>query len=368
MVVLPIGVTYAQDSDAVGAQLKAAGEKIRAASEAGKFTSAEEALAKWHEVKVRIIKEAVAAGEISKEEADMLRREIEKAEAAELAKAAAGVKDVQAVGARLGAAGEKFRATVEEAFAKWHETKERIINDAVARGEISREEAGMLRREIEKAEAAELAKAATGTPATERVTAKQILSNLDKNGDGKISKGEASKDLKPFFEQVDANNDGAIDVKEAQVMADYQNNQQAGSTEPAPAGGPVTAKQIISYMDKNGDGQITKNEASEDLKLFFEQYDVNKDGTIDLKETQALVKYVNREQFESSEPAPAPGRVTAKQIISYMDKNNDGRITEDEASEELKPTFQFIDTNGDGAIDVKEARVMADYANKASSR
>ena len=198
-----------------------------------------------------------------------------------------------------------------------------------------------------------------------RVTAEQIVSYMDKNGDGKISKDEASEELKPHFEQIDANKDGVIDVKEAQVMADYQNNQQAGSTKLAPAGEPVTAKQIISFMDKNRDGRITKNEASEDLKLFFAQYDANKDGAIDVKEAQALVKYANREQAGSSEPAPAPGRVTAKQIISYMDKNGDGKLGKDEASKEVKANFQFIDTNGDGVIDVKEAQVMADYANKA---
>jgi Ca2+-binding EF-hand superfamily protein len=118
-------------------------------------------------------------------------------------------------------------------------------------------------------------------------------------------------------------------------------------------------------MDANRDGRITKNEASEDLKLFFAQYDANKDGAIDVKEAQALVKYANREQAGSSEPAPAPGRVTAKQIISYMDKNGDGKLGKDEASKEVKANFQFIDTNGDGVIDVKEAQVMADYANKA---
>ena len=131
-----------------------------------------------------------------------------------------------------------------------------------------------------------------------RVTAEQIVSYLDKNGDGKISKDEASEELKPHFEQIDANKDGVIDVREAQVMADYQNNQQAGSTELAPAGEPVTAKQIISFMDKNRDGRITKNEASEDLKLFFAQYDANKDGAIDVKEAQVMADYANKAQDE----------------------------------------------------------------------
>lgn len=292
MFAISVGVTSAQDADAVGARLEAAGEKLRAAGEAGKFNSAEEALAEWHKIKERVITGAVAAGEVSEEEADVIRLEMVKAEAAERAKAAAGA------------------------------------------------------------------------PATGRVTAKQMLSYLDKNGDGKISRKEASEELKPFFEQIDANKDGAIDVKEAQVMADYQNSQQSGSTAPASAAARVTAKQIVSDMDKNGDGKITKNEASEDLRLFFDQYDVNKDGAIDVKEAAELEKYANGQQTGSSRPASASGRVTAKQLIGYMDKNGDGKISKDEASEELKPNFQFIDTNGDEVIDVKEAQIMAKHVNE----
>ena len=35
-----------------------------------------------------------------------------------------------------------------------------------------------------------------------------------------------------------------------------------------------------------------------------------------------------------------------------------------ECTSELKSGFDFIDTNGDGGIDVQEAQIMADYANQ----
>ena len=60
--------------------------------------------------------------------------------------------------------------------------------------------------------------------------------------------------------------------------------------------------------------------------------------------------------------APA-GDQTAEQLMSYMDTDRDGKITMDEAPEELKASFAFIDTNADGGIDVKEAQVMADHNN-----
>ena len=77
-----------------------------------------------------------------------------------------------------------------------------------------------------------------------------------------------------------------------------------------------------------------------------------------------MVSYVSKEKLGSAKTATVPGSVTVKQIISFMDTNGDGKISKDEASDELKPNFQFLDTNGDGAIDLKEAQVMAKYANE----
>lgn len=57
------------------------------------------------------------------------------------------------------------------------------------------------------------------------VTADQIMSQMDANGDGKIDMDEAPEQLKQAFGMVDANADGGIDVTEAQLIADFMNNQ-----------------------------------------------------------------------------------------------------------------------------------------------
>jgi Ca2+-binding EF-hand superfamily protein len=199
------------------------------------------------------------------------------------------------------------------------------------------------------------------------VTAKQLISSMDKNGDGRINKNEAPEDLKLFFGDIDGDGDGTIDVKEAQAMAKYA-NEQAGVTQPAAATGGVTAQQAIAQLDVNGDGKISVDEASQELKPHFSQFDTDSDGAIDEKEVKALLPYINAEEDKSKEPASATGKLTAKQIISYMDKNGDGKISKDEASDELKPNFGYIDTNGDGAIDLKDAKVIAEYANKESRK
>ncbi len=65
-----------------------------------------------------------------------------------------------------------------------------------------------------------------------------------------------------------------------------------------------------------------------------------------------------------AKPAPAGGNFTAEQIIGSLDKNKDGKISKDEASDEMKRRFKFIDTNGDGGIDLEEAKVMVDFIAK----
>ncbi len=50
-----------------------------------------------------------------------------------------------------------------------------------------------------------------------------------------------------------------------------------------------------------------------------------------------------------------------EQLMGYMDTNGDHIISKDEASEELKPNFQYLDTNGDGFLDMRETEVIADY-------
>ena len=205
-------------------------------------------------------------------------------------------------------------------------------------------------------------------PASQGVTAKQILGFLDKDGDGKIRLQEAAPELKPFFAAADVNEDGAIDLEEAQLIADFQNRLQGASKPTAAAAesarGRVTARQIVSGMDKNNDAKISREEASEDLKLYFDQFDTNEDGAIDVEEARAIAKYVNAETPAASQDKPAPGRVTAEQIINAMDKNDDGKISKSEASEQLKPYFAQFDTNQDGVIDAKEAEPIAKYANQ----
>ena len=59
----------------------------------------------------------------------------------------------------------------------------------------------------------------------------------------------------------------------------------------------------------------------------------------------------------------ASSGVTAEQVMAMMDTNSDGKITMDEAPEQLAASFAMVDMNADGGIDLKEAQTIADFMN-----
>ncbi len=164
VVVLPLGVAHAQDCDAVERRLGA----------------------------------AVSDGELSLKQAVVMMNALRS-----VAGDNRGHEDgVKSVGKRLENAGERIKAaaakgdiTEKEAWAKWHEVKERTIKGAFEAGRISREEAGALWREIEKAEIGERLKAAV---AKGEITEKEALAKwaaIDKGGDRK--RGDERKRITP---------------------------------------------------------------------------------------------------------------------------------------------------------------------------
>jgi len=124
---------------------------------------------------------------------------------------------------------------------------------------------------------------------------------------------------------------------------------------------PKDAAEAMAQFDENGDGQISTDEMPEPLRERARLIDANGNGNLTEEELEAAFKRMRPRR--SAEPAAGQ---SAEQLMSYMDTNGDGKITIDEAPEQLKTSFAFVDRNADGGIDVKEAQVMADYNNRQS--
>ncbi|MEM9589064.1 MAG: hypothetical protein AAGA03_17415, partial [Planctomycetota bacterium] len=94
---------------------------------------------------------------------------------------------------------------------------------------------------------------------------------------------------------------------------------------------PADAMQLIHSLDKDGDEKISRKESPEDLRLFFGDYDRNRDGWIDIREARRILRYVDGAVSPSAPAKKEAEGLTVAQLMSFLDKNGDDKISEEEA-------------------------------------
>lgn len=122
------------------------------------------------------------------------------------------------------------------------------------------------------------------------------LMQFDKDGDGKVSKDEAPERMQSFFDRMDPNSDGFIDKAEIDAMRSRfgGGGGRPGGGGPGGGGGRGGGGGgNLMDNDANGDGKITKDEAPEFMKNFFDRMDTDGDGAITQEEIDA-----RRRQFQ----------------------------------------------------------------------
>ena len=159
------------------------------------------------------------------------------------------------------------------------------------------------------------ASAAGGAAAAE--TGLGRMASLDKDGDGKISKAEAAGSfLENFFDRVDTDKDGFYTAKEADASrarrssagggrkgsAGQGGGSRKGGGSPGAAGGGGTRKggggfsadSLLTRMDTDKDGKISKAEVEENarMKSSFDANDGNKDGFLDKAELNKMIEAI----------------------------------------------------------------------------
>jgi Ca2+-binding EF-hand superfamily protein len=125
-------------------------------------------------------------------------------------------------------------------------------------------------------------------PQSGRPSFEQVLNNLDTNKDGKISKTEAKKPLSNNFTKVDKDEDGFITKTEFENMpSPKQRNRKMGkrNSEASSKRGNnrqdrPSFEQVLNNLDTNKDGKISKSEAKERLSNHFAKVDTDNDGFI----------------------------------------------------------------------------------------
>lgn len=201
---------------------------------------------------------------------------------------------------------------------------------------------------------------------------------LDADGDGKVSDAEANKAVAGFQKAagakteegmavrnaLDKNGDGKVDANEAAAGV------ARGRMDFGGAGQQVAG--MFGRLDVDGNELITTGEFRESVEKMgplgkfmgpnmarmFNQMDSNKDGQISVVEAQMMADYFAQQSAMKDQQREEQRNATiwanAQQALASQDKNRDQRITEREASGDLKEKFATVDADLNGKVTVAE--------------
>jgi Ca2+-binding EF-hand superfamily protein len=202
----------------------------------------------------------------------------------------------------------------------------------------------------------------------------RLLQALDTDHDGVISAAEIAA-APQSLRALDIDEDGKLTAEEC---------AEEGAHGPTPS---ELVKTLMAF-DKNGDGKLQREELPERLRGLFDRGDLNKDGVLTMDEVQKLARaeQASRPKNDEGDPkarkrtelmimrvipvmaaldADHDGLISEAEIanaaaaLKTLDKNRDGKLTDDEVSPDWLRVFvaqgmiQF-DTDGDGRISKEE--------------
>jgi len=123
----------------------------------------------------------------------------------------------------------------------------------------------------------------------------------------------------------------------------------------------LSPDQFIKRFDKNMDGMLSRNEVPPFLGKNFEKWDLDGDGKLNRDEVGQMINAV-RNYLGVESPAGKNSPQVEKiidNILLRMDTNKDGKISKDEAKNQIAANFNLLDKNKDGYLDRAELRVIA---------
>jgi len=102
---------------------------------------------------------------------------------------------------------------------------------------------------------------------------------------------------------------------------------------------PQEIFQKIKQADKDQDGKLSKEEVSEHMRPHFDKVDTDKSGYLEKPEIRRAVH----------------GMMVFMRL-KQADKDNDEKLSKEEAPQRMKTHFDKIDKNGDGLLDYEELK------------
>ena len=185
-----------------------------------------------------------------------------------------------------------------------------------------------------------------GGPAGGHMGGPGFLKAADTNKDGAIDQTEFQAGRDKWFADLDANKDGFVSADELKAFGDKMHAEWAkkhadanGAAQPSNDRQARFAEHIMTRVDADHDGKISKAEFDAESATMFKRMDKNSDGKI------------------ASDEMPKPrGDRFAGRLFDRADTDHDGKVTKAEFTAAGDQMFQKLDKNGDGAIEKSEMR------------
>jgi len=121
---------------------------------------------------------------------------------------------------------------------------------------------------------------ASGARAQPADRSEGFIRRFDRDGDGKLARGEMPVRLRRFFGRVDADGDGFITAEEDRVFRARRNRHLGGPGQKTDGS--------FERLDRNGDGKLSKEELPPQVRAHFAELDRNGDGVVTPDEEQAF--------------------------------------------------------------------------------
>jgi Ca2+-binding EF-hand superfamily protein len=192
-----------------------------------------------------------------------------------------------------------------------------------------------------------------GGPPGGRPEPGELFNRLDRNGDGKLEKTELPAEAPPFLAPLFERLGKDVITREEFLEAGRRLFAQAPGQPGEP---PRTLMQprILRLLDANGDGRLSKEELVQ-LAEKFQELDDDRDGQLDPRE---LLGLPDRAAFNPLTTPPEGQRPGDRgPAFSQLDRNGDGKISQEEAPDWLRDNFRRLDRDGDGFITPDEMRL-----------
>ncbi len=193
-----------------------------------------------------------------------------------------------------------------------------------------------------------------GQPPPPRV----FLIALDTDRDGQLSQAEIAAAAFSLLSALDKNHDG-------QITSDEYSPHIAAASKTAP---PVSNEVFMRLMDmdKNKDGVLTKDEVPARMLPMFDRGDTDHDGKLTGDEIRAMATQAPDPQGRAYGRNNAPVNLRTDPITDAIDTDHDGVFSAVEIKN-ATASLKTLDKDGDGTLSVVELKVRPQTARERAA-